>query len=118
MPRQKPLDTSHSPSKRLSTFGPGPRGRKFKVLGKWECKKGRPLRDDSGEITHYVQKCTVLATGKIVKIKTSADWKRKYNKEYRESRERFSAGNRYRAGFKPKSGSKLYEAGQKAMSRR
>ena len=94
-----PLDSSHSPFKRMAKIGPGPRKRpEIKAVGKYECTKGKRVKK-GGKIYH-VQKCTVLATGAVRTIKTKKEWKDEYNKEYAKKRTRSAATNKYRAGYK------------------
>ena len=111
------LDKSHSPFKRMATLGPGPRGRKaIKVQDRYVCTRGKPVK--KGGVKFYVQNCKDTETGKVRKIKTNSEWKQGYNEAYAKGRKRSAASNTYRAGFKPRAGTKLYEAGQKALSRR
>lgn len=113
------LDTGHSPFKRMATLGPGPRRRPaIKAQDRYVCKKGNTIRNKKGESVTYVQKCKDTVTGKVRTIKTDAAWKQEYNSDYNKKRTRSAASNTYRAGFKPRAGAKLYEAGQKALSRR
>ena len=112
-----PLDTGHSPFKRMATLGPGPRRRPaIKVQDRYVCKKGKSVTKDG--VKFYVQNCKDSVTGKVRKIKTNSEWKQEYNSAYNKKRTRSAASNTYRAGFKPRAGTKLYEAGQKALSRR
>lgn len=122
--RHPPLDTSHSPFKRMASFGPGPRasghGDRYdgvRATGRYSCVKGRAIKE-GGEITHYVQKCTDNVTGKVRKIKTDAAWKAEYNAAYNKKRTRSAASNTYRAGYKPPAGTQLYEAGQKSLAKK
>lgn len=94
-----PLDSSHSPFKRMATLGPGPRKRpEIKAVGKYECKKGKTVK--KGGVKYYVQKCTVVATGAVRTIKTNSEWKAEYNKVYAKKRTRSAPTNKYRAGYK------------------
>jgi hypothetical protein len=112
-----PLDKGHSPFKRLATLGPGPRRRPaIKAKDRYVCKKGKSVT--KGGVKFYVQKCADAKTGKTRTIKTNSEWKQSYNAEYAKKRTRSAPTNTYRRGFKPRSGTKLYEAGQKALSRR
>ena len=74
MPR---IDDSHSPYKRTTVIGPGPKRAKPKrKVGKWECKRGKKP---------YEQICTWVGEGKR-KPQTSRMNKAKkkvYNKRYR-----------------------------------
>lgn len=114
-----PLDTGHSPFKRMATLGPGPRRRPaIKVQDRYVCKKGNTVRNKKGEAITYVQKCADSVTGKTRTIKTDAAWKAGYNEDYNKKRTRSAASNTYRAGFKPRAGAKLYEAGQASLAKK
>lgn len=112
-----PLDTGHSPFKRLATLGPGPRRRPaIKAQDRYVCTRGKPVK--KGGVKFYVQNCMDSVSGKTRKIKTNSEWKQSYNAEYSKKRTRSAPTNTYRRGFKPRGKAKLYEAGQKALSRR
>lgn len=112
-----PLDTSHSPFKRMAKIGPGPRGRApIAAEGRYVCKRGKPVTKDG--VRYSVQLCADAVTGKTRKIKTNREWKKEYNSEYSKNRINSAASNTYRAGFKPAAKAKLYEAGQESLKRR
>lgn len=77
------IDDSHTPAKRTTKFGPGPRKRKLTFKGDWECRKGKNTS------TMYVQKCTYVGDNKKrlgakITVKTPKRKKQRYNKLYRK----------------------------------
>ena len=102
-----PLDTSHSPFKRMSQIGPGPKNRMITAKEKYVCARSPN--------TKYLQYCMVVdgpGKGRVFKVKTNPATKKKYNKLYNEKRDRAAASNNYRAGFKLSPMAKMTEAGK------
>jgi hypothetical protein len=74
------IDPTHTPFKKRSKIGPGPRKRPaIRKAGDWECERAKPTR------THYVQVCVWQGDGirKPKRVKLKKSWKRGYNKIYR-----------------------------------
>lgn len=77
------IDDSHTPFKRTTTIGPGPRKRpKIKRTGDWECRKGPKTKTDYVQICRYVGD-NKNRSRKPVKVKTPIKDKKAYNKLYR-----------------------------------
>jgi hypothetical protein len=77
------IDDSHTPAKRTTKFGPGPRKQKAAFRGDWECHKAKSTP------TMYVQKCVYVGDNKNrlgakITVKTKKSRKKAYNREYRK----------------------------------